>query len=205
MGVLSKKRFRAQQKLLDRVRERYPTIFDQSRPLPLKLGVDADLAYADRIDPSAFEGLIDDPQSYDERRALVKDMLRIYTNRFPYHMAIVKNENRFDLDGNPVSEIAAFDQSRARGLVASQRRLAQETKKREKQKAQQQKANAPAANGKGAPAKTPTPAAKKPAPDKAPSGKPKVRPRPATEVQVTRKKDRIAAAGAARGTLTLAG
>ena len=91
---------RARQRMRAKLCELFPKAFPEGEPVPLKVGIRADLMV--RLTPDPDVGIY--------RQWLTLTMvLRNYTDGKRYHRVMVAGAVRVDLDGNPAGEVSETD------------------------------------------------------------------------------------------------
>lgn len=87
-----KKRYDDAIQILKALEELFPKCFNQTEPKPLKLHIEQDLF--------ALESVL----ALGTKTAL-RNALKLYTIHPPYLKAVLEQEDRYDLEGNPVEKI----------------------------------------------------------------------------------------------------
>ena len=112
-----------------RLGQLFPALFRLQQPLPLKLRIQADIQARA---PGVFT------------RKSLSGFLHRYTTGTPYLLALTRQTQRFDLEGQPAGELAAEHREAAtaelarRRAIVEERRAAEQTAQREAQAAQRQ-------------------------------------------------------------------
>ena len=84
---------------------RFPKAIRLDSPLPLKTNIHADIFE----DPSIKTKL----ELGDFNKTAIRDNLTKYCRSKNYHLAVMKNDKRYDLQGNPVEDISEEHKQRA--------------------------------------------------------------------------------------------
>ena len=90
--------------ILDRLIEAFPTCFSRTAPKPLKIGLSKELIALVRVHPALS----------DVSRAQIRRALKVYIDAPAYQNALIKGGPRYDLDGQPVGEVAPDQQADAK-------------------------------------------------------------------------------------------
>jgi ProP effector len=111
----------------------FPALFRLQQPLPLKLRIQADIQARA---PGVFT------------RKSLSGFLHRYTTGTPYLLALTRQTERFDLDGQPAGELAAEHREAAvtelarRRAIVEERRAAERAQQQQAQKAQREQQEA---------------------------------------------------------------